>query len=110
MSPSSNDAGSQANDATVRYVLRALTDALERGEPVRRESVLHDAVRDRSRSLRARGVPAQHVWADMKRLIRQAIRTDCPNDVANEERRLLGVVILAPVPGWSVEEYFRKGA
>lgn len=81
-----------------------------RGANLSAGSLLHDAVRDRARSLRERGVPAQHAWADMKSLIRQAIQADSPDSVANDERRLLGVVILAPVPVWSIEEYFRKGA
>ena len=103
---SSEPAEQREHDPSARHVCRALRDALERGDPIRRESVLHDAVRVRARLLRACGTPPERVFLDIEQLIREACREGA-DEHENEEYRCRAAAILRPVLSWSLQAYFQ---
>ena len=98
-------------DPSARHLLRAVVDALERGTPVHRNSVLHDAVCERTRALRSGGMGTQTALADIKQIVREAVRRHLAiPDGTDSDLRTDAKRVLAPVEGWCIEECFRHPA
>ena len=91
---------------SARHVCRALRDALQRGDLIRRESVLHDAVRVRARLQRARGQTPERIFLEMEQLIREAGRGGA-DETENEEFKCGAAAIPRSILSWRLEAYFR---
>jgi hypothetical protein len=100
---------SRDGDPTAERLLRALNQALERGEPIARHTVLHNAVCERVHALRERGLAPELALIDVKQLVRQSVNVYVARQSAGESAdRRNADALLEEIPTWCIEEYFRR--